>query len=298
MVREMIELFGMEKATAIYRALPKGIPIEVDKKERSDLYHNLAAAVGHDLAGEFFGVYAGAALTLPHCHKIRLWARNEVIRRRTEDLYRAGWTVRLSAYLLGWEFATTAKSIHAINTMRAPEASSSITATTLHHFELQELIEMAGQVTPPVRIELDRIPLHLLPPTACTLIERLGCDDASTVINQVYGLNEEVAKVADSNSLRRLLAHRLGDLLAAKLLRAFAGELLTVPACHHARLWLVEQEIARIAQAQGGCLDEQTCQHLAVRFSKSFKTIKRIVGKLSSGHQALPSSVATWAGSE
>lgn len=47
----------------------------------------------------------------------------------------------------------------------------------------------------------------------------------------------------------------------------------------HVAAFPSRQAVTNIPQAQGGSLDEQTCQHLAVRLNQPFRTIRRIVRK-------------------
>lgn len=297
-IQEMMTLFGPATTAQIYRAVPKGVELEIDKKMASPLYSYLANAVGAAVADEFFRVYAGAALILPRCHQIRLWARNEVIRHRAESLYREGWSSRLTAYLLGWEFGVTAKSLHGIINMYPLGDRSSLSAAAPQPIDLASLTALAAKAPPPVAIDLAKVPADKLPTMAWLIMERLGIEDATIIINQVPGVSELLALQTCHEPLRQLLAGRIGEALAGRLLQAFAGEALYVPRCHQARLWWIEQAIAAAIREQGGCLDEQTSLHLAASYGLSTKVMRRIVRKVSAGHTGPSSRVATWRGCE
>lgn len=279
-IKEMITLFGLTKTTQLYRALPKGAVLEITKKDGGEFYCHLAKSVGNVLADEFFAAYSGAVITIPYCHKIRLWARNEVIRRRAESLYREGWSVRLVAYLLGWEFGITSKTLHGINNMYGPARGSSLSATTSSNLDLASLEGLANTAPPPVFIDLAKVPDDKLPASAWLIIERLGVEDATVIINRIPGVSEELAKYRCHEQLLRLLAGRVGSELAGRLLQAFAGEVLVIPSCYQARLWLIEQAISSTLREPGGCLDEHAPLHLAVSHGVSIRTVKRIIKKI------------------
>lgn len=290
LVQELIGLFGHEDAGRIYHALPKGREIYFDRSKSSELYCHLVGRIGRELTDRLFEAYGQSRAHFTFCHNIRLWARNEVIRLKARALWAEGKSSRLAAYMLGWEFGLTSKQVHAINNMYTHrEAGPTVTAMTCVPQDEPWLSTIAKEGRVSVRIDLATAPRELIPGTAWPLIDRLGFEDASTVVSKIGGFNEGISSGvrASRSECISLLRARLGDGLADRLIDAFRGEKLLVPRCHQIVLWMMEQDIRQAMQVEGVAINNHFIHVMAMRHGRTMKTIAGIVRKKVESRQVI-----------